>query len=318
MVILLLSNKWDISTDYIVENLRKRDCKFLRINSEDLINSSSLVSFHPFCFWIKDKKINLTKNLRSVFLRRPGKPFEFIETDKPSSSTLRYVTDQWHSFISGLESIPNVLWINDPHKNSFAEMKINQLAYAEKIGFRIPKTCMTNSKKELFEFAESCDNKIIAKALYSPLIQDNEKEFFVFSNRLSDFSSIDEKEFSLAPTIFQEEIQNKIDYRITIVGSSCFSAEIIYKDKSILDWRKIKDEIQIKPCSLPSDITEQCIRYVSKLGLVFGAIDLVKSKDDYYFLEINPNGEWGWLQKNPGLPIAESISNQLVRGEENK
>lgn len=313
MVILLLSNKWDVSTDYIVENLRKRDCNFLRINTEDLINSNSITSFPKFSFWIKDKKIDLAKNLRSVLLRRPGRPFEFAETEKPPSSTLRYITDQWHSFISGLEAIPDVLWINDPHKNSFAEMKINQLAYAERLGFRIPKTYVTNNKKELSEFAESCKNKLVAKALYSPLIQHDEKEFFIFSNRLSDFSNIDEKELSLAPTIFQEEIQNKTDYRVTIVGSSCFSAEITHKDKSVLDWRKIKDGVQIKACTLPVDITEKCIRYVSKLGLVFGAIDLVKSNDNYYFLEINPNGEWGWLQKNPGLPIAETITDQLEK-----
>lgn len=314
MVILVLSNKWDISTDYIVENLRKRNCTFLRINTEDLINSKNTVSFPKFSFLIKDKKFDLTKNLQSVLLRRPGRPFEFSENKKPSSATLRFITDQWHSFISGLESIPDVLWINDPRKNSYAEMKINQLASAEKIGFKIPETCITNNKEDFLEFAKSCSDKVIAKALYSPLIQDNKEEFFIFSNRLTNFSDIDENELSLSPTIFQKEIQNKIDYRITIVGSSCFSAEIAYEDKSVLDWRKIKDKIQFKSCTIPQDIEEKCVKLVSDLGLVFGAIDLVKSNDNYYFLEINPNGEWGWLQKNADLLIAETITEQLEKG----
>ena len=318
MVVLLLSNKWDISIDYVVENLRKRGCDFLRINTEDLVNSTSTASFPPFSYWIKDKETNLAESVHSVLLRRPEKPFRFAETNKPSPATMRYITDQWHSFMSGLESIPDVLWINEPHKNNFAEMKINQLVLAEKIGFRIPKTCITNSKRELVTFAEFCDNKIITKALHSPLIQDNEKEFFVFSNRVSDFSNINEEELSLSPVIFQEEIQNKIDHRVTVVGSSCFSAKITYEDKSVLDWRMIKDSIHIKPCSLPSDITEKCISYVSEFGLVFGAIDLIKSNDEYYFLEINPNGEWGWLQKDVGFPIAESIADRLITGVKNE
>ncbi|MCY4491501.1 MAG: hypothetical protein OXC46_08580, partial [Thaumarchaeota archaeon] len=146
----------------------------------------------------------------------------------------------------------------------------------------------------------------------------NNNEFFVFSNRLTDFSKTDDEEFSLAPTIFQEEIKNKIDYRVTIVGKSCFVAEITYDNDSIVDWRKIKENIRIKFCYLPRDITEKCIRYVSELGLVFGAIDLVKSNDEYYFLEINPNGEWGWLQKREKFTIAESIAEELIRGTNNE
>lgn len=81
-----------------------------------------------------------------------------------------------------------------------------------------------------------------------------------------------------------------------------------------MDWRTLKDNMGIKACSIPDHIASKCVRYVSELGLVFGAIDLVRSDDEYYFLEINPNGEWGWLQKNPGLPIAESITDRLIEG----
>lgn len=315
MVILLLSNKWDISIDYVVERLRKRNCDYVRLNTEDLPHSMSTVHFPSFTYSTANKK-RLSEGLQSVLLRRPGKPFEFSKS-KPHSAILKYISDQWHSFICGLESIPNVSWINARSNNNFAEIKINQLKLAESINFKIPKTCITNNKDDLMKFADSCTNQIIAKALDSPLIQDNDKEFFIFSNRITDFSKINNEEFSLAPTIFQEEINNKTDYRITIVGKSCFSAEISYNNKSVIDWRKIKDNIRLKPCSLPDDIVEKCIQYISKLGLVFGAIDVVKSNDEYYFLEINPNGEWGWLQ-NKGLNIAESIADHLIIGVGNE
>ena len=314
MTILLLSNKWDISIDYIVKILREKNHQYLRINTEDLINSTSSVSFPNFSYSISSKKINLKKKLQSVLLRRPEKPFVFTNAKRPSPAIMKYITDQWHSFMFGLESIPGVLWVNNPHKNSFAEMKINQLNCAEKMGFKIPKTCVTNSKDNLLEFFKSTNGHIIAKALYAPLIQDSKSEFFIFSNKISDVLDIDKTELSLSPVIFQEELQHKIDYRITVVGSTCFVAEITYDDKSILDWRMAKNNIRMRRCTLPSDVINNCIQYVSELGLQFGAIDLIKSNDRYYFLEINPNGEWGWLQKNLEFPIAESITEQLVVG----
>ena len=256
----------------------------------------------------------MAERLHSVLLRRPEKPFSFTETNQLSTAAMKYVADQWHSFIFGLETIPHVLWINNPHRNSFAEIKINQLACAEKIGFKIPKTLITNKKYELQKFFNLCNGKIIAKSLYAPLIRDNENEYFIFSNRISNLSDVVEAELSLSPVIFQEELQNKIDYRVTVIGSTCFVAEITYEDKSVLDWRVVKNNIHINRSILPNDIVEKCMRCISELNLQFGAIDLIKANDEYYFLEINPNGEWGWLQKKLEFPIAEAITEQLITG----
>jgi len=284
MVILLLSNKWDISIDYIVDILQKKDLEYMRINTEDLINSKSSASFPDFSFNInqKGRSMNLVDSLKSVLFRRPGKPYEFSPPDKkPSESILNFITDQWYAFLSGLQSIPDVLWINNPQKNNFAEMKINQLLTASKIGLKIPRTCITSDKQTLSHFDRKINGKIIAKALYSPLISEKNDEFFIFSNRISDVVDITEEELALAPTIFQEELENKRDYRITIVGTDCFSVEITSKDTSVLDWRRVKNGIKIQECEMPNDIQEKCIKLVKNLGLVFGAIDLINSNDNY-------------------------------------
>lgn len=50
-----------------------------------------------------------------------------------------------------------------------------------------------------------------------------------------------------------------------------------------------------------------------RITLKFGAIDLIKDKDgNYVFLEINPNGQWAWVQTQTGLPIAEAIIDELL------
>jgi glutathione synthase/RimK-type ligase-like ATP-grasp enzyme len=318
-MILILSNKYDIAVDYVVRVLSKKKIDFLRINTEDLIDKKVSVSFPNFSYIITKKgmRYNLENRLQSVWFRRPGKPFEFtLEENRPRKSVITFVEDQWHAFIEGLKSIENVFWINDPDKNRAAENKIYQLKLAQKIGLQIPKTCITNDKEEIMNFLEQCGGKIVAKALYSPLIEEESKDYFIFTNIIESVKEIPECEFQLAPMIFQELLKEKVDYRLTIVGDECFPVKVVREsDRGVAeDWRIIKDGLKFVPCELPKDITDKCVEFVKKLGLVFGAIDLVKSFDKFYFLEINPNGEWAWLQKEAGLPIAETIVDYLVNG----
>lgn len=79
-----------------------------------------------------------------------------------------------------------------------------------------------------------------------------------------------------------------------------------------LDWRTQKDGLQFVPCCLPAHVENLCRVYVKQSGLIFGAIDLIESNDVFVFLEINPNGEWGWLQKPMGLPIAETLCDLMI------
>ncbi len=53
---------------------------------------------------------------------------------------------------------------------------------------------------------------------------------------------------------------------------------------------------------------------MQEMGLYLGAIDMIKGKDGkYYFLEVNPQGEWGMLQKELSFPIAEKIADNLIK-----
>lgn len=122
--------------------------------------------------------------------------------------------------------------------------------------------------------------------------------------------------FRIAPTIFQELLAPKTDYRVTVVGKEHFACKIESTDgtKVPTDWRTKKDGITFLPCSLPSEVSKKCIDLVSRFGLIFGAIDLAQVGDKFFFFELNPNGEWGWLQKT--FPIAEALTERLIHGVE--
>ena len=78
------------------------------------------------------------------------------------------------------------------------------------------------------------------------------------------------------------------------------------------DWRLAKSSAKFKRYQLPQDVTSKCLQLTKTLGLAFGAIDLAIQDGIYYFLEINPTGEWAWLVDQSDLPIDEAIASNLL------
>ena len=47
---------------------------------------------------------------------------------------------------------------------------------------------------------------------------------------------------------------------------------------------------------------------MQELNIKFGAIDIIKTpKDEYVFLEINPNGQWAWIEMQTGQEMSDEI-----------
>jgi len=315
--VLILSNKWDIAVDYVVRELREREVSFARINTEQFPSHEAVVHMPDLRFVVNlpPNEIVIDSNLRSVWLRRPGRPFGARCGDNAISEVVaRFCQEQWHAFVQGIVSIPNVVWINPPSSNEVAECKIVQLRCAKDCGFPVPKTLITSSKAAAEGFIDSCGGTAITKALYAPLLEYPQQDYFVFAEVIHGVQGSSEKALSMAPVIFQEYLQGKVDYRVTVVGPHVFVARIdSSNDRPIPpDWRTKCDGLNFVACDIPSEVKRRCRLLVKKLGLVFGAIDLAFDKGDFYFLEINPNGEWGWLQKQAGLRIAEAIAECLL------
>lgn len=319
-MILILSNKWDVTVDFVVKRLQEANHPYIRLNTEDLPEKNVTTKIPEFSVVLEhqDKQIDLTKKVGAVWYRRPGKPFEFSDDEgTPSQGTIDYMEEQWGAWLQSLQSIPGISWINHPIANQKMEAKIAQLRLAADIGFNVPKTIVTNKKEVVKDFYKEQNGSMVAKALSSPIIQERNQEEFVFTTDLNNPPEDDES-LKMCPTIFQESMVPKIDYRVTVVGDDVFPVKIIGEgdNKVPVDWRTEKENIKFIEEDLPKRIEKLCREYVKKAGLTFGAIDLVKVDNEFVFLEINPNGEWGWLQKPWGVPIAESISSLLIKQDE--
>lgn len=312
---LLISNKQDVSLDYVVDELRCQKKSYLRLNTEDLPTLVGDICLPNLCHELErdDRKWNVHRDFCGILYRRPGRPFHYDDLATKDQVVLNYCWEQWASYLDSLLLIEGISWINHPVVSNTMESKIKQLHMAHNIGFRIPRTCITWSKSSSKQFIESCDSGAVVKSLCSSLLEYPNHDYFVFTNGIDNVDDVDQTEFSMAPIILQERIPDKLDVRVTVVGTDIFAVGIESTDdlEIPLDWRTKKDAIRFAPMVLPTAISELCLDYVKSCGLVFGAIDLIYSNGMFYFIEINPNGEWGWLQANANLPIAHSLVNAL-------
>jgi glutathione synthase/RimK-type ligase-like ATP-grasp enzyme len=119
-----------------------------------------------------------------------------------------------------------------------------------------------------------------------------------------------------SPMVFQEQIAKACEFRLAVIDDKFFVGSIDARNSSRgqVDWRLASpDEISWERGHVPDEVAMAIRALMSKLGLVYGAIDLIRTPDDeYVFLEINPGGEWGMLERDLNYPISEAIADALL------
>jgi len=123
------------------------------------------------------------------------------------------------------------------------------------------------------------------------------------------------------PMIFQQAINKAYELRVVYIAGLFFTGRIDtavvasqYEDGSATtDWRTHTGASQWQSYELPNALKEKLQALMQSLQLSFGAIDIIRQPDgEYVFLEVNPQGEWGMLQRDLHYPIAEAIADALM------
>lgn len=123
----------------------------------------------------------------------------------------------------------------------------------------------------------------------------------------------------MSPSIFQPVIPKAYELRITVVGKKIFAAKIYSQDdvETALDWRrkpKLNDfAVKMEQTKLPVKAESKIFAFMKEIGLKFGCIDMIVTPEgEYIFLEINPNGQWYFVQLKTEVQIAKEIAKLLL------
>jgi glutathione synthase/RimK-type ligase-like ATP-grasp enzyme len=126
------------------------------------------------------------------------------------------------------------------------------------------------------------------------------------------------EDLRLCPIITQAAIPKALELRATVVGDEVLTVAIHSQQTRHTrhDWRRFDhDRTPITRYALDPVSQQRCRDLVRQLGLAYGAIDLILTPDGrIVFLEINPNGQYLWLELLGGVPISDSVARWLANG----
>lgn len=326
-MIVVLSNEKDKHYQYVKQKIEDRGERVVLLDFSNYPTGIS-IGFeidrgnHEVYFELSNQRFT-SKDIKSVWNRRKAQP---IAPRKLNNKNLRqYIERESQFFIDSLPQILPLFWLSSPDAISVASRKAYQLIIAHQVGFKIPETLIGNSRIQTENFIDKFKNEIAVKTLCMPHvpIQNTEDEknaliLYTKHKREKELQPI-LKNVRNCPTIFQQYIQKEFELRITVVGNQVFSCAIHSQEseRTKEDWRRY--DIANTPheeYNLPLEIKTNCIKLVQKLGLAFGCIDMIVTpRGEYIFLEINPNGQWLWIERLTNMPIGESIAKMLIAGK---
>jgi len=224
---------------------------------------------------------------------------------------------EYHTFRSILlESWAALPWMNpEDLDRKVAGNKLSQLDLARQCSLRVPASMFSNDAKRIESFFyDCCQEKMIAKlhGVLSVSMQGGGQNFPTTQITRKELKFLPDQ-LPYCPMIFQELIPKAFELRIAYVDGFCFAGKVNTGGEA-LDWRgQQATEFSWQAFELPGVIQQKIQLMMQTSGLLFGVLDMIVTPEgEYVFLETNPKGEWGMLQKYLDYPIAETIVKQLI------
>ncbi len=321
LVLLLTHSKDHFTVDRVAQALRHRGAGPVRFDSDrfplDLRLSARLGPSPPEHQLLEGAGPVPMAEVRAVWLRRlvrpaldPALSADFRDQcSRESEAALR-------GFLDGLAA---ARWVNSLARAQEASIKPRQLRIAREVGLRIPRTLITNDAAEARAFFDELEGRVVMKLLTALSSSMGRPARFLYTTEVQRSDLDDLGGLRHSPVVFQERIPARRELRVVWVAGAIFAGAIEWQPAGggpVVDWRRAEPgRAAWRLAELPAGVGAAIGALMARLGLVYGAIDLICTPDhEHVFLEVNPSGEWGMLEQELGLPISEAIAGALLDG----
>lgn len=307
MTVLVLTGRLDPTADLVVAELHRRGVPVFRCDPADFPGQLTVTAEFRGAGWTgrlrtPHHEVALA-DVRSAYFRRPGE----IAVDAGPEPA--WATAEARGGFGGLlAAVP--YWLNHPGRMRHAEYKPVQLAAAAAAGLATPRTLVTSDPDAARRFVAELP-RVVYKAFCSTVRADDGRRFIYTSVVTAD--DIDDTVRHTAHQ-FQEWIDKEYEIRLTVVGGRFFAARLTGRsDAARIDWRADYDAIEYAVADVPPEVRTAVTGLLDGLDLRFAAMDFaVRPDGTWVFLDLNPNGQWGWIEHETGLPIKDAIADALT------
>lgn len=250
------------------------------------------------------------RGCRSGWWRRalPSSPDPRI----PDRGQAAWAANETYEAMTGFWDALPITWVSPPRSVELSMMKTWQLPAARAAGLEVPRTMVTSDPGQARAFIDRIGlGSVVCKAFSAT--QDNWRETRLVGE--AEYELLDR--VAVAPVIFQELVPAEVDLRVTVVGERLFAAAVHSQELAYpLDFRLFLDRgpgVRMEPTELPAEVEEGLLRLLKSAGLRYGAVDLRRTLDGrHVFLEVNPSGQWRFVEDVTGQPITAAMARLLT------
>ncbi|MET8602278.1 ATP-grasp ribosomal peptide maturase [Streptomyces sp. SM1P] len=310
--VLVATEADDLTADMVISELNRRNVPVARFNPADIGAALTISARFGSCpapvagqLRTPSRTVELAE-VRSVYWRRPVWPaFDHLEPDDA-----RFGAAQTRYGLGGtLYALDGPLWVNHPLHNAAADYKPAQLAIAQRLGLTVPSTLVTNDPDEARSFIGDHEQVIFKTLRWTPYRRGGVPVTGWADPVMA--TEIDER-VAVAPHLFQAVVNKVADLRVLVVGREVFAVRI---ESGMLDWRKDYSALSYRVVNLPAHVQDALLAYLDHFGLASGSFDFaVDEAGGLWWLELNPNGQWGWLEESTGLAMSAAFAELLTQG----
>jgi glutathione synthase/RimK-type ligase-like ATP-grasp enzyme len=194
------------------------------------------------------------------------------------------------------------VWISDPQATRRAENKLVQLRAAQRAGFRIPQTLVSQNPEQIRRFCRSLGNRAVVKAVSGTI------KGPILTTQVNEALLECDASLQLCPAIYQELIVGARHVRANCFGDDVYAALIKSED---LDWRPNLN-VPVKPFELSESIKVSLRKTLKDLGLKMGIVDLKLDRQGKpFWLEVNPQGQFLFIEGLCGLKLTSAFGGFL-------
>lgn len=206
--------------------------------------------------------------------------------------------------------------IDPPQRVIRAENKAWQLAAARRVGLPLPETIISNSAEGVRAAAAGAP-PLVTKMLSASEVQTLRGAGVVQTSALSAEDLEDLSGLDFAPVTLQHRVTKALEARAVVVGEQVFAAGVDSQQLpgAQVDWRREIHSLMplFRPVELPAAIRDGLVALNARMGLRYGSADLILTPEgDWVFLEMNPGGEWSWIQRYAGFDVAGALADALL------
>ncbi|MFI2119360.1 ATP-grasp ribosomal peptide maturase [Streptomyces rubiginosohelvolus] len=310
--VLVATEADDLTADMVISELNRRNVPVARFNPADIGAALTISARFGSCpapvagqLRTPSRTVELAE-VRSVYWRRPVWPaFDHLEPDDA-----RFAAAQTRYGLGGtLYALDGPLWVNHPLRNAAADYKPAQLAIAQRLGLTVPSTLVTNDPDEARSFIGDHEQVIFKTLRWTPYRRGGVPVTGWADPVMA--TEIDER-VAVVPHLFQAVVNKVADLRVLVVGREVFAVRI---ESGMLDWRKDYSALSYRVVNLPARVEDALLAYLDHFGLASGSFDFaVDEAGGLWWLELNPNGQWGWLEESTGLAMSAAFAELLTQG----